>query len=139
MPIALRILFLALLLLPAIVFLWQNLTPSIALIFLGTKLPELPLSVWILGAFSIGVLISVLFSILFYWASRPGKPSRKMSGETTEPWDDTNWGDRSAKVNASNEGWTDRPTNQPKPPKKVVDAEFRVITPPMRNLDEEDG
>ena len=48
MPIALRLLFLALLLLLALLFLWQNLTPLVAVVFLGAQLPELLLSLWIL-------------------------------------------------------------------------------------------
>jgi uncharacterized integral membrane protein len=137
MPIALRLLFLALLLVVAGVFLWQNLTPVVSLVLLGTKLPELPLAFWIVAAFGLGFLISVVFAVLMHW--RSGKRNRNAAGETIEPWDDENWAarDRAAKK-ASDDDWGDRPLTQPQPPTKVVDAPFRVITPPMRNLDEED-
>jgi uncharacterized integral membrane protein len=139
MLIALRLLVLALLLLVAGVFLWQNLTPMVAIVFLGTKLLELPLALWILMAFGIGVVISVVFSVLLHWARRSGSPKRKANGEPMDPWDDENWEkrDRSAKSSGREDGF-DRPLVQPQPPKKVVDAEFRVITPPMRNLDEDE-
>ena len=139
MPIALRLLPLVLLLLLALLFLWQNLTPWIAVVFLGTQLVELPLSLWILGAFGLGIGISVGFGLLLHWARHVKSGTRNLVGETAEPWDDTNWRDRATKQNSTDEDWTGRPLNPPQPPKKVVDAEFRVITPPMRNLDDEDG
>lgn len=70
MPIALRLLFLALLLLLALLFLWQNLTPLVAVVFLGAQLPELLLSLWILGAFGLGIGISTGFGLLLHWARR---------------------------------------------------------------------
>ena len=139
MPIALRLLLLALLLLPALLFLWQNLTPLVPVVFLGTPLPELPLSLWILGAFGLGIGISVGVGLLLHWARRSKPTTRNLAGETAEPWDDGHWQDRATKQDSADEDWTGRPLNPPQPPKKVVDAEFRVITPPMRNLDDEDG
>jgi hypothetical protein len=138
MPIALRLFLLTLLLLVAGGFLWQNLTPTVSLVLLGIKLPELPLAFWIVAAFGLGFIISVVFSLLMHW--RSGKRKRNAAGETIEPWDDENWEarDRAAKKAGNDEDWGDRPLNQPQPPKKIVDAPFRVITPPMRNLDEED-
>jgi uncharacterized integral membrane protein len=138
MSIALRFLFLALLLLVSGGFLWQNLTPVVSLVLLGIKLPELPLAFWIVGAFGLGFLISVVFSVLMHW--RSGKRKRNAAGETIEPWDDEHWEarDRAAKKAGNDEDWIDRPLTQPQPPKKIVDAPFRVITPPLRNLDEED-
>jgi uncharacterized integral membrane protein len=138
MPIALRLFLLALLLLVAGVFLWQNLTPIVSLVLLGMKLPELPLALWIIAAFGIGFLISVVFSVLMHW--RSGKRKRNAAGETVEPWDDEQWEarDRAAKKASGDADWSDRPLTQPQPPKKIVDAPFRVITPPIRNLDEED-
>ncbi len=138
MSIALCLVSLALLLLVSGVFLWQNLTPMISIVFLGTKLPELPLALWILAAFGIGALISLVFSALMHW--RSGKPKRTAAGDSTEPWNDENWDrhDQATKKAGKGDDWFDRPLEQPQPPKKVVDAPFRVITPPMRNLDEED-
>ncbi len=138
MPIALHLFFLALLILVSGVFLWQNLTPVVSLVLLGIKLPELPLAFWIVTAFGLGFLISVVFSVLMHW--RSGKRKRKAAGETIEPSDDENWEarDRATKKVGSDEDWIDRPLTQPQPPKKIVDAPFRVITPPTRNLDEED-
>jgi uncharacterized integral membrane protein len=138
MPIALRLIILALILLVSGVFLWQNLTPMLSIVFLGTTLPEFPLALWILTAFSIGALISMVLSGLMHW--RSGQPNRNATKDTAEPWDDQNWDarDRAARKVGKDEDWFDRPLEQPQPPKKVLDAPFRVITPPMRNLDEED-
>ena len=139
MPIALRLLLLALLLLPALLFLWQNLTPWVAVVLLGTRLPEWPLSLWILGAFGLGIAISMGFGLLLHWARRSKPGTRNLTAEAAEPWDDEHWRDRATKQDSTDEDWAGRPLNPPQPPKKVVDAEFRVITPPMRNLDDEDG
>ncbi len=139
MPIALRLLLLALLLLSALLFLWQNLTPLVAVVFLGTPLPELPLSLWILGGFGLGVAISTGIGLLLHWAKRSKPRTRNLAAEAAEPWDDENWRDRATKRDSTDEDWTGRPLTPPQPPKKVVNAEFRVITPPMRNLDDEDG
>ena len=139
MPIALRLLLIALLLLPALLFLWQNLTPLVAVVLIGTKLPELPLSLWILGGFGLGVVISTIFGLLLHWARRSNLGTPNRAAETAEPWDDGHWQNRDTKQDSTDEDWAGRPLNPPQPPKKVVDAEFRVITPPMRNLDDEDG
>ncbi len=139
MPIALRLLLLVVLLLPALLFLWQNLTPLVAVVFVGTRLPELPLSLWILGAFGLGIVISTGFGLLLHWARRSKPGMRNLTAEAAEPWADEHWRDRATKQDSTDENWAGRPLNPPQPPKKVVDAEFRVITPPMRNLDDEDG
>lgn len=47
------------------IFMIQNLSPSVSLIFLGSALPSLPLSVWILGAMFAGMLTYGLIASLF--------------------------------------------------------------------------
>ncbi len=125
MSIVFRFGLVVLLALFAAIFLWQNLIPIVGLILFGIRLPELPLAVWIAAAFGLGVLISLLFWLLIALARRsPIDRRRKISSEEpAEPWDDETW---------------DPATQNTPPPRKVVDAEFRVITPPQRNLEEDD-
>lgn len=47
------------------IFMIQNLSPSLSLIFLGSQLPSLPLSVWIIGSMIAGMLTYGLIASLF--------------------------------------------------------------------------
>lgn len=47
------------------IFMIQNLSPSLSLIFLGSPLPSLPLSVWIIGAMIAGILTYAMIAGLF--------------------------------------------------------------------------
>lgn len=125
MSIVLRAGLLLLLTLVAALFLWQNLTPLVSVVFLGVPLPELPLSLWIAIAFLIGMTISLLYWLLITLTRRSPFTRRTQSTEKpAEPWNDEDWE-------------TPDTPQTPTPPRKVVDAEFRVITPPQRNLEEE--
>ncbi len=44
---------------------WQNLTPSVSLVFLGTQSPAFPLSFWIVLAIAVGVILSLFIWSLF--------------------------------------------------------------------------
>ena len=48
-----------------ILFAWQNLSPSVALVFFGWQSSTLPLSVWILMAIAAGFFSAILISSLF--------------------------------------------------------------------------
>jgi hypothetical protein len=49
----------------AVLFTLQNLTPTLALTFLGMKTPALPFSWWVLGALAAGALTTMAISFLF--------------------------------------------------------------------------
>ncbi|MGF1493717.1 MAG: hypothetical protein ACFBSC_14925 [Microcoleaceae cyanobacterium] len=58
----------------------QNLSPALALSFLGTTSATLPLSVWILLALAAGFITSVIILALFQFsATQSGTPSRQRS------------------------------------------------------------
>jgi hypothetical protein len=71
-----------------ILFAWQNLSPALALNFLGLQSPTLPLSVWILIAIAAGffsaILISSLFQ-LFQSLSEPDYPASSSSTPASPP------------------------------------------------------
>ncbi|MCT7970836.1 LapA family protein [Laspinema olomoucense] len=62
------------------IFALQNTSPSLSLVFLGTRSITLPLSAWILGAIASGVVtawaIAILFGLYHYWESRDRRPRR---------------------------------------------------------------
>jgi hypothetical protein len=49
----------------AVLFALQNLTPAIALVFLGVQTPALPLAWWVLGAIGLGSATTLTVSVLF--------------------------------------------------------------------------
>lgn len=67
----------------SIIFALQNTSPSLPLVFLGTKSLPLPLSVWILGAIAVGAIaswtISVFFRLYNYWGVQDSRPRRRRS------------------------------------------------------------
>ncbi len=141
MPIAIPLTFLVLLAVLFGVFLWQNLEPAVALVFLGVVLPKLPLALWILLALGIGMGLSLTFLVLLS-VSRGGRKKPGIAGAVSEAWEDEAWGkkqavaDRTANGEAWNDDeWSGKPQSVKAPD---IDAEFRVITPPMRSLDDID-
>ncbi len=63
----------------------QNNTPLIPLVFLGNRWPALPLSLWILGAFSLGLGSSLLLHILTQTPKR--RPRQELSPEFEEEFE----------------------------------------------------
>jgi uncharacterized integral membrane protein len=126
----------------------------IHLVVLGQKTISLPLAVWLLGAMVLGSLTSIFLTGLIEWASfwsrrqerrsyRDNPPpvqkpkvrwnpfARSTEAEEDDPLDDSTWSNQprpSTQTNAF------RP---PAPPREVKDADFRVIRPPSRSLDDE--
>lgn len=113
-------LFIALL---AIVVL-QNLSPSVALTFLGMQTVALPLAVWLVGAVVAGAITTVLVATLIRFLAKgrsprrkARRPSRRPSGTQGEPWTPPPW----------TGGWTkpldpepvDRAGNAPRPPESA--------------------
>ncbi|MBF2086725.1 hypothetical protein [Thermoleptolyngbya sp. C42_A2020_037] len=109
-------LFIALL---AIVVL-QNLSPSVALTFLGMQTVALPLAVWLVGAVLAGAITTVLVATLIRFLAngrlprrKARRPSRRPSSTQGEPWTPPPW----------TGGWTkpldpepvDRAGNAPRP------------------------
>jgi hypothetical protein len=139
MPIAIPLTFLVLLAVLFGIFLWQNLEPTVALIFLGVVLPKLPLALWILMALGIGVGLSLTFLVLLS-VGRGGRKKPGIAGAVSEAWDDEASGKQSpADGSANGEAWDDDWSEKPQSVKAPdIDAEFRVITPPMRSLDDID-
>ncbi|MFQ3627552.1 MAG: hypothetical protein SNJ57_13875 [Cyanobacteriota bacterium] len=87
-------LFIALL---AIVVL-QNLSPVVALTFLGMQTVALPLAVWLLGAVLAGAITTVLVATLIRFLAKgrsprrkARRPSRRPSGTQGEPWTPPPW------------------------------------------------
>ena len=141
MPIAILLTFLVLLAVLFGTFLWQNLEPTVALIFLGVVLPKLPLALWLLLALGIGVGLSLTF-LVFLSVGRGGRKKTGIAGAVSEAWDDEASGKQSAADRSANgEAWDDEDAWSGKPQSVKapdIDAEFRVITPPMRSLDDID-
>ncbi len=126
MPIAIPFLLIALLLL--LVFLGQNLEPVVPIVLFGISFPPLPLALWILGAFGLGLGLSMSFVLIMAIARRSRKAKPGISD--SEVWDDPDWNEDDEKDDVS------KPKPIAKPPD--IDAPFRVITPPMRKLEEDD-
>ncbi len=125
MPIAIPFLLFVLLLL--LVFLGQNLEPVVPIVLFGVTFPPLPLALWLVGALGLGMGLSMGFVLILTIARRT--PRAKSGVADSEVWDDSNW-DEAEKSEAN------RPKTIPKPPD--IDAPFRVITPPMRKLEEDE-
>lgn len=120
MPIVIPFLLLALLL--SIVFLGQNLEPVVPIVLLGIRFPPLPLALWLVGALGLGLSLSLSFVLMMTIARRARKA--KLEVAESEAWDDEDWSESPS------------PESIPRPPD--IDAPFRVITPPMRKLDDDE-
>jgi uncharacterized integral membrane protein len=130
MPIAIPFLLFALLLL--IVFLGQNLEPVVPIVLFGLVFPPLPLALWLLGGFVLGLGLSMSFVLIMAIARRTRKAKPGIAD--SEAWDDPDWNEGA--TTGSRDGDRSPPKTMPKPPD--IDAPFRVITPPMRKLEEDD-
>ena len=140
MPIAIPLTFFALLLVLLGIFLWQNLEPTVALVFLGVALPSLPIALWLVLALGIGMTVSLTFLVLLS-VGRRGRAKSGIAGAVSEAWDDEAWEQQAVDDRTTNnETWDDDAWDgKPQPTKAPdIDAEFRVITPPMRSLDDRD-
>jgi uncharacterized integral membrane protein len=62
-----------------ILFAWQNLSPSLALVFFGWQSATLPLSVWILMAIVAGFFTAILISSLFQLSQSLAEPEVRSS------------------------------------------------------------
>ncbi len=124
MPIAIPFLLFALLLL--LVFLGQNLEPVVPIVLFGVAFPPLPLALWLVGALGLGLGLSMTFVLMMTIARRTRKA--KPGLPDSEVWDDEDW-------NEDEKEEMSQPKTIPKPPD--IDAPFRVITPPMRNLEDD--
>lgn len=137
MPIAIPLTLLVLLAVLFGVFLWQNLEPMVALVFLGVMLPELPLALWILLALGIGIGLSLTFLVLLS-ISRGRSAKSGIAGAVSEAWDDEvgeQQANRTTGEAWDSDDWSGKPQTVKAPD---VDAEFRVITPPRRSLEDID-
>lgn len=71
-----------------ILFAWQNLSPSLALVFFGWQSATLPLSVWILMAIAAGFFTAILISGLFQafqTLTEPDRPHSSASAAKSTP------------------------------------------------------
>jgi hypothetical protein len=132
----------------------QN-TDLITLTVLGQKTIALPLWAWLAGAIGLGGMTSIFLTGLIEWtafwsrrterksvqsaaptAAKPSKPRWNPFGGGSEDdaWDEApaGQGPQAAANTGQRSGY-----RSPAPPKEVVDADFRVIRPPSRQLDDE--
>jgi uncharacterized integral membrane protein len=126
----------------------QN-TTLVSLVILGQKTISLPLWSWLLGALGLGALTSIFLSGLIQWTafwSRRQERQVMRSIGSSGPADSRGWSSsfgRNADTTAPNPPASPKAGSQrsayqpPAPPKEVVDADFRVIRPPSRNLEDE--
>jgi hypothetical protein len=68
-----------------ILFAWQNLSPSLALVFFGWQSSTLPLSVWILMAIAAGFFTAILISSLFQLSQSLAEPEVRSSSSRPSP------------------------------------------------------
>ncbi|MBE9029439.1 hypothetical protein IQ266_06635 [filamentous cyanobacterium LEGE 11480] len=119
------------------------------LVILGQKTISLPLWSWLLGALVLGGLTSIFLSGLIQWTAfwsrrheRKVMRSVPAGAPRAKGW---GFGRKSSpdQVETSPNAASPRPAAQnaayqpPPPPKEVVDADFRVIRPPSRSLEDE--
>ncbi|MBD2327295.1 hypothetical protein [Alkalinema sp. FACHB-956] len=165
MPIV-RLVSLLVLTLGLAIFTWQNFSTSLPLVFFGVALGQWPLSLWLLLALLLGSGTSFAITALLKlsttavklprWGQRSGdrtrdrQQNRQASRDQTRDradWDD-DWGTENPGAEDWDDDWdngpvVDRPQParepQPRQPVRqdVVDAEFRVIVPPSRNLEDD--
>jgi uncharacterized integral membrane protein len=125
----------------------QN-TTLVSLVILGQKTISLPLWSWLLGALGLGALTSIFLGGLIQWTafwSRRQERQVIRSVGASEPTDSRGWGSRfgrntdtvAPQAPAPQPGSQRSAYQPPAPPKAVVDADFRVIRPPSRNLEDE--
>ncbi|MGI0493816.1 hypothetical protein ACN4EG_18695 [Alkalinema pantanalense CENA528] len=148
------------------IFIWQNVTTSLPLVFFGVALGPLPLALWLLLALLLGSGTSFAITALLKlsstsvklprWGQRSGDRTRDRQQNRQAPrdrtrdredWDD-DWDEDNPVVEDWDEDWDNgpvvdrpQPTREPQPRqplrRDVVDAEFRVIVPPSRNLEDD--
>jgi uncharacterized integral membrane protein len=119
----------------------------VSLVILGQKTISLPLWSWLLGALGLGAMTSVFLSGLIQWTafwSRRTERKVMRSVGASGPADSRGWGSSFGGNNdapptpAAGAPKSGRSAYQPPaPPKEVVDADFRVIRPPSRSLEDE--
>ncbi len=124
----------------------------VALTVLGQPTISLPLWSWLLSALSLGALTSIFLTGLIQWTAfwsrrHERKVMRSVGSSGSGPADSRSWGSTFGRNPAPTPSPTDtampksgsqRSAYQPPaPPKEVVDADFRVIRPPSRNLEDE--
>jgi uncharacterized integral membrane protein len=127
----------------------QN-TNLVALTILGQPTISLPLWSWLLGALGLGAMTSIFLSGLIQWTafwSRRHERKVMRSVGSSGPADSRGWGSSFGRNPEPTPNPTDtaspKPGSQrsayqpPAPPKEVVDADFRVIRPPSRSLEDE--
>jgi uncharacterized integral membrane protein len=153
----LRLLFLGGLVALLVAVTVQNMTP-ITLVVLGSPARSLPLSFWLLVALVLGSMTSIGLAVLLQTAGLLGRHEERRSKQPPNP--KGKFGFKLPKFSmpstsgrsSRSEDWDDEPwdaqeVDQPRPasgrqvrdPRRenVVDAEFRVITPPNRKLEDE--
>jgi uncharacterized integral membrane protein len=153
----LRLLFLGGLVALLVALTVQNMTPT-TLVVLGTPARSLPLSFWLLVALILGSMTSIGLAVLLQTAGLLGRHEERRSKRP--PNQKRRFGFKLPKFSmpsssgrsGPSEDWDDQPwdaqaVDQPRPaagrqardPRRenVVDAEFRVITPPSRTLEDE--
>ena len=131
----------------------QN-TALIPLVIVGQKTISLPLSVWLAGALVLGIFTSMFLTGITQWtafwtrrderkvmrsvpgnrAARSGKGWGNPFGRKSHPEDEADYDAASPQPRPASGRSAYQP---PVPPKEVVDADFRVIRPPSRNLEDE--
>jgi uncharacterized integral membrane protein len=118
----------------------------VSLVILGQKTISLPLWSWLLGALGLGALTSVFLSGLIqwtaFWSRRHERKVMRSVGSSgpaaTRGWGSSFGGNSDAPAAPAAAPKSGRSAYQPPaPPKEVVDADFRVIRPPSRNLEDE--
>jgi uncharacterized integral membrane protein len=127
----------------------QN-TTLVSLVILGQNTISLPLWSWLLGALGLGAMTSIFLGGLIQWTafwSRRQERQVIRSVGSSGPADSRGWGSRfgrnadtaapKAPTAAPQPGSQRSAYQPPAPPKEVVDADFRVIRPPSRNLEDE--
>ncbi|NJM47124.1 MAG: hypothetical protein HC860_13970 [Alkalinema sp. RU_4_3] len=135
----------------------QNMTP-ITLVVLGSPARSLPLSFWLLVALLLGSMTSIGLAVLLQTAGLLGRHEERRSKRSPNQkrrfgfkWPKFSMPSTSGRSNRGaewdDEPWDSQEVDQPRPApqrevrdprrEKVVDAEFRVITPPSRKLEED--
>jgi uncharacterized integral membrane protein len=117
----------------------------VSLVILGQKTISLPLWSWLLGALGLGAITSVFLSGLIqwtaFWSRRSERKVRRSVSSTSGSTSASGWGNGLGGNNATAPAGSPKSGRSayqpPAPPKEVVDADFRVIRPPSRNLEDE--
>lgn len=131
----------------------QN-TTLLPLVILGQRTISLPLWAWLAGALGLGVFTSIFLNGLIQWTAfwsrrHERKVMRSVPSNSRNTPSNQGWGNPFGRKSApaatpsSDDVASPRPAGgrsadqPPAPPKEVVDADFRVIRPPFRNLEDE--